>query len=350
MDAVPDLPPPIIHGRDQSRPFRLQPSAVAVGNFDGVHLGHAALAGRLRAVAERAGVPAVALTFDPHPASIVRPEAAPVPLTTPARRAELLLAAGLDAVLVQPTDRHLLGLSAAAFYRDVLRGWLQAVALVEGPDFRFGSGRDGDVRLLAEFCQADAIPFEVVPPVEVGGTAVSSSRIRGLVAAGDVAAAATLLTAPYRLEGTVVTGARRGRALGFPTANLADVATLVPGLGVYAAVAGVAGAAGRHATGGRTRYAAAVHVGPNATFGEALVTVEAHLIGFTGDLYGCRLEIDFLEKLRDTRTFASVEELQRQLAIDVTEAAVRADVAGGRVRAVAGGPGGRTTPPIAESQ
>lgn len=324
MDAVPDPPPPTILVADRSRPFRLQPSAVAVGNFDGVHLGHAALVRRLRHVADAARVPAVALTFHPHPASLVRPEAAPVPLTTPARRAALLLAAGLDAVLVQPTDRRLLDLSAEAFYRDVLRGRLGAVALVEGPDFRFGAGRAGDVPLLAEFCRADGIPLEIVAPVVAGGAPVSSSRIRGLVAAGDVASAAALLTAPYRLEGTVVTGARRGRLLGFPTANLGDVATLVPGPGVYAAVAGVAG----ETTG---RHAAAVHVGPNATFGEERITVEAHLVGFGGDLYGRRLEIDFLEKLRDTRRFPAVEELQRQLAVDVAEAAQLAEAAGGRI-------------------
>jgi riboflavin kinase/FMN adenylyltransferase len=329
---VPDPPPPTIHVADRSSPFRPQPCAVAVGNFDGVHLGHAALVRRLREVADRVGVPAVALTFHPHPASIVRPEAAPVPLTTPARRAALLLAAGLDAVLVQPTDRGLLGLSARAFYRDMLRARLGAVALVEGPDFRFGAGRDGDVRLLAGFCDADGIPLDIVAPVMAGGAAVSSSRIRGLVAAGDVAAAAALLTAPYRLEGTVVPGARRGRELGFPTANLGDVATLVPGWGVYAAVAGVAGGpAGRHA--------AAVHVGPNATFGETRTTVEAHLIGFSGDLYGRRLEIDFLGKLRDTRRFTSVEDLQVQLADDVREAAVLAAAAGS----------GRTIHPLAES-
>lgn len=300
--------------------------AVAVGNFDGVHLGHAALAARLRRVADRTGAPAVALTFDPHPASLVRPGSAPVPLTTPARRAELLLALGIDAVLVQPADGSLLGLSAEAFFRDVLRGRLRAVAVVEGPDFRFGAGRAGDVALLRRLCAADGVALEVVEPVAAAGGTVSSSRIRALVAAGDVAAANALLTAPFRASGTVVAGARRGAVLGFPTANLAAVATLVPGAGVYAARAMVRGRAESHA--------AAVHVGCNVTFGATVPTVEAHLVGFAGDLYGCVLDVDFLQRLRDTRRFDSAGDLTEQLARDVeaATAVARRD-----------GPGGGTT-------
>lgn len=287
------------------------PCAVAVGNFDGVHLGHAALAARLRAAADRLGTPAVALTFDPHPASLVRPGAAPVPLTTPARRAELLLGLGLDAVLVQPVDRGFIGLSAGDFYRGVLRGRLRAAVLVEGPDFRFGARRAGDVALLRGLCAADGVGLEVVDPVVVAGETVSSSRIRALVAAGDVRAANGLLAAPFRTRGTVVAGARRGTAIGFPTANLAGIATLVPGPGVYAARA--------HVPGGDP-HAAAVHVGANVTFGATEPTVEVHLVGFAGDLYGGALDVDFLERLRETRRFASAPDLAAQLARDVDAA------------------------------
>ncbi len=298
--------------------------AVSVGNFDGVHLGHAALVARLRDVAGRLGVPAVALTFDPHPASLVRPGAAPVPLTTPARRAELLLGLGLDAVLVQPVNRELIDLPPEAFYRDVLRGRLEAAALVEGPDFRFGARRAGDVALLRGLCAADGVTLEVVEPVAAAGGTVSSSRIRALVAAGDVAAAGALLTAPFRVTGTVVTGARRGAGLGFPTANLAEIATLVPGPGVYAA---------RVVAPGRAEaLPAAVHVGANLTFGATVPTVEAHLVGFAGDLYGRVLDVDFLERLRDTRRFDSAHDLTAQLARDVDAA-----VAVARRDAVAGG-------------
>jgi len=291
------------------------PCAVAVGNFDGVHLGHAAIVRALREAAEALGKPAVALTFDPHPAAVVRPDSAPVPLTTPARRAELLAALGLDGVLVQRTDRSLTALSPADFYAQVLRREVSAAAIVEGADFRFGRDREGDVAWLATACAADGLGFVVVPPVSVDACPVSSSRIRGLVAEGAVAEAAALLTAPYRISGTVVEGMRRGRALGFPTANLAAIATLRPAGGVYA------GIARPHGAGSASYYAAAIHIGPTATFGGTKPAVEVHLIGFTGSLYGATLDVDFLERLRETRRFDSGEQLASQLRADVDRAA-----------------------------
>lgn len=283
-----------------------------MGNFDGVHAGHAAIVSALRSAAARLGVAAVAFTFDPHPAAIVRPGAAPVPLTTPERRAELLLRLGVDAVLVQPTDAALVSLEAESFYAEVLRRRLQAAAIVEGADFRFGAGRAGDVTLLAELCRRDGMVLEVVPPVLADGLPVSSSRLRSLIAAGRVREAAELATAPYRVSGRVVVGKRRGATLGFPTANLTGIATLTPGPGVYAARATVAGGV----------HAAAVHVGPNVSFDEHDPSFEAHLVGFAGDLYGSVLDVDFLDRLRDTRRFASSDELKAQLAADVA-AAVR---------------------------
>ncbi len=293
---------------------------MTVGNFDGVHLGHAAIVAALKATAGRLDMPAVALTFDPHPASVLRPEAAPMPLTTPARRAELLAGLGIDAVLVQPADARLMSLPAESFYTDVLRGRLRAAALVEGADFRFGAGRRGDVTLLREWCAADGLAFDVVAPVLAGGDPVSSSRIRGLFAAGEVQEANRLLTSPLRISGTVVQGKRRGAGLGFPTANLASIATLVPAQGVYAARAAVA-----DGVGDRTTHAAAVHIGPNVSFGETTVSVEVHLVGFAGDLYGRRLDVDFLKRLRDTRRFDTIDELKVQLAADVAAAVATVD-------------------------
>lgn len=294
-------------------------TAVAVGNFDGVHVGHAEIVRRLVGAARRIGAPAVVYTFDPHPAAIVRPEAAPQPLTTPARRAELLLALGVDAVLVQPTDRAFMALAAETFYSDILRGRLRARALVEGADFRFGAGRHGDVRLLEALSAADGVTLDVVPPVVVDGAAVSSSRLRALLREGNVRAANALSTAAYRLTGTVVEGARRGGPLGFPTANLAAIATLLPTHGVYAGWATPAG--------DKRRYPAAIHIGPNVSFGATAVSVEAHLIGFGGDLYGTTLHVDFLERLRDTRRFASIDDLKAQLGADVARAEAIARVA-----------------------
>jgi riboflavin kinase/FMN adenylyltransferase len=308
------LPAPLVFGSPACTP-PLARSAVAVGNFDGVHLGHAAIVRRLAAAARTLGVPAVALTFDPHPASLVRPGRAPSPLTTPARRAELLLALGIDAVLVQPTDAAFVALSAEDFFARILRGQLGGVAFVEGQDFRFGAGRAGDVERLARLAAAEGGTVEVVPAVSVAGETVSSSRLRALLTSGDVAAAAALATAAYRLTGTVEPGARRGAGLGFPTANLGSVATLVPAAGVYAARARVAGAGMPPEW-----FPAAVNIGTSPTFETTTPTVEAHLVGFSGDCYGRVLDVDFLARLRDTRRFASVDELKSQLAADVARA------------------------------
>ncbi len=294
--------------------------AVTVGNFDGVHLGHAAIVARLLDTGRRLGLPTAVLTFDPHPARILRPGAAPAALSTPDRRAELLLALGVDAVLVQPVDRGFLAQPAAVFYQEVLRGAVAAAAIVEGPDFRFGANRQGDLALLESLAADDTVEVITVAPLTAGGEAVSSSRIRRLISAGEIEAARGLLTAPYRIEGLVVHGQARGRTLGFPTANLEAIATLLPAAGVYAGLAHPpappAGAGGEP----RSPYSAAIHIGPNVTFGATGVTVEVHLIGFDGDLYGQRLDVDFLARLRDTRRFESLDDLKAQLATDVARA------------------------------
>lgn len=303
---------PIVFSPAGPRPFTTSPCVATVGNFDGVHLGHAAIVHRLVEMAHRLGLPAVVLTFDPHPAVILRPEAAPQPLTTPARRAELLLGLGVDAVLVQPVDERFVAIGAEAFYAQLLRQRLAVRGLVEGIDFRFGAGRRGTIDMLTDLCRGDGIELAVVGPIEHAGQPVSSSRLRRLIAAGEVAEANAMLTAPYRCTGSVIEGAKRGRTLGFPTANLAGLATLAPGQGVYAGRVTIAS--------GVDAWPAAVHVGPNVSFGETAVSIEAHVIGFEGDLYGRTLHVDFLERLRETRRFASVAELMSQLADDVRRA------------------------------
>jgi riboflavin kinase/FMN adenylyltransferase len=314
--AVPPVPPPIVFSATGRWTPDAQACAVAVGNFDGVHVGHAAIVERLLAAARDRGLPTVAFTFDPHPASIVRPEAAPAPLTTPRRRSDLLAALGVDAVLVQPADADLVALEAEAFYGEILRGRLRAAALVEGADFRFGARRRGDMTMLASLCAADGVFLETVPPVVRDGASVSSSRLRQLIGAGRIGEANGMLTAAYRCTGRVIEGAKRGRTIGFPTANLAGIATLLPAGGVYAARA--------TADGDDACWPAAVHIGPNVSFGETSVSVEAHLIGFAGNLYGRTLHIDFLDRLRETRKFASTDELKAQLAIDAERAAATA--------------------------
>ena len=295
----------------EAPPAECRGGAVAIGNFDGVHRGHAALLAALRAQARAHAGPAVALTFAPHPRELLRP-GRPVPqLTTPADRARLLHELGTDHVLVLRATPELLALPAEDFFARVVREGLAARALVEGPNFGFGRDRGGTVETLDRLCRAAGIALTVVPPVPAdGGGAVSSSRVRAALLAGDVSSAAALLGRPYRLHGTVGTGRRRGHTLGFPTANLDALETLAPGDGVYAARAVVAG----------TAWPAAVNVGPNPTFGEDARKVEAHLIGFGGDLYGRPLAIDFLGRLRDTRPFADALELAAQLRDDVDAA------------------------------
>jgi len=291
-------------------PDKLRGGAVSIGNFDGVHRGHARLVERLLSRAKEIGGPPVVFTFDPHPVWILRPDRAPPPLTWPERKAELLAQLGIEAVLAYPTDEPLLSLCAADFFQQIVAEGLAARAVVEGPNFHFGKDREGDPELLRKFCKEHAIMCEIVPPLTVRDEIISSSRIRGLIAAGDIDAANALLTRPYRIRGLVTHGAGRGAKIGFPTANISGVDTLLPGYGVYAA----------RARSGKLDLPAAVNVGPNPTFGEDAFKVEAHLIGFAGNLYGSPLTLDFLARLRDIRPFGSVDELKRQLAVDVARA------------------------------
>ncbi len=251
-------------------PDTLRGSTVAIGNFDGVHLGHARLVERLRAMAAAVGGAAVVFTFDPPPVRVLRPEAAPEPLLWPERKIDLLAALGADAVLVYPTDKALLKLEARQFFDRIVRGRLAARAMVEGPNFFFGHHRSGNVELLRRFCGEVEMPFEVAEPVEVQGQIVSSSSIRSLVGAGRLEDARAMLGRPHRIRGVVVRGAGRGAELGYPTANLEQIETLLPGEGIYAA----------RAMAGGVWYPAAVSLGPNPTFNEGARKIEAHLVGF----------------------------------------------------------------------
>jgi len=284
--------------------------AVSVGNFDGVHQGHARIAGRLVRRARQAGGPAVVFTMDPHPARVLRPDDAPPPLTWIDRKAELLAELGVDAVIAYPTDRAFLDLDPRAFFEEIVRRRLDARAIVEGTNFFFGRGRQGNVALLAEFCRELGVAIELVEPVQLDGQVVSSSRVRSLVAGGDVGRACRMLTRPYRLQGTVVRGAGRGAGLGYPTANLAGVSTLLPAEGIYAGCSRAEG----------TTWPAAISIGPNPTFDDRRLKVEVHLIGYRGDLYDRPLEVDLLSRLRAVERFASVEELLGQMGQDVAAA------------------------------
>jgi len=284
--------------------------AVSIGNFDGVHCGHVAIVKRLLERAQAVGGPAIVFTFDPHPVRILRPDQSPPPLTWTERKAELLANQGVDWIVAYPTDEELLQLSAVEFFERIVRSTLAAKALVEGPNFFFGHNREGTIGRLDELCGKSDISLDIVAPVEVGGAIVSSSRVRDLIRAGNVNEANQLLSAPYRIRGMVTHGAGRGAKIGFPTANLSAVDTLLPAHGVYAGRAMVDG----------VHYPAAINLGPSPTFGDALARVEIHLIGYDQALYGQPLEVDFLARLRDIRPFESPAALVEQLRRDVEQA------------------------------
>lgn len=292
----------------------------AIGNFDGVHRGHLALVRQLRRLADELGVPALVATFDPHPLAVLAPDRFEPLLTTPEQRVELLRAAGADRVLILRTEPSLLALSPEAFFAQVLSDRLQIRGLVEGPNFRFGRDRAGDVDLLRRLCMERGLPCVIVEPERLNGQMISSSKVRQALQSGDVTAARNWLGRPYRLEGVVIEGAGRGKRLGFPTANLAELTTLVPRSGVYAAWAVVKGS-GREQS---TPHIAAVHIGPNPTFAESINKVEVHLLDHSENLLGKRLAVDFLQRIRDVQRFDSAEHLTRQIAEDL--AAVRAVV------------------------
>jgi riboflavin kinase/FMN adenylyltransferase len=293
----------------ESLPSTAHGGAVAIGNFDGVHLGHVAIVKRLLKRAEAVGGRAIVFTFDPHPVRLLRPDQCPPPLTWTERKAELLAAQGVDWVVAYPTDESLLQLSAADFFRTIVHDALAAKALVEGPNFYFGHNREGTVERLAELSSAAGISLDVVPPVEIDGEIVSSSRVRRLIAEGRVEKALKLLSAPYRIRGMVTHGAARGAKIGFPTANLSAIDTLLPALGVYAGRAIV----------GKSSYPAAINLGPSPTFGDAMIRVEVHLIDYAETLYNQPLEVDFLARLRDIRPFDSPAALVVQLNRDIEQ-------------------------------
>jgi riboflavin kinase / FMN adenylyltransferase len=280
---------------------------VAVGTFDGVHLGHREVI---------AGADTV-LTFDPHPAAVVAPAHTPPLLTTLARKAELVASLGVEELVVIPFDREFAQHTAQQFVDDVLVGTLGATHVSVGENFRFGHKAQGDANLL----RADGrFETRVVPLLEIDGEVVSSSHIRGLVLGGAVEYADRLLGAPFVVDGEVAHGDKRGRDLGFPTANLVPQdGFVVPGHGVYACRA--------HMAGGETRTAAvSVGVRPMFVTGRGEL-IEAYLLDFDGDLYGSTLRLEFLKRLRGEKRFESVDILVEQMGRDVEQAR---DVVAGR--------------------
>lgn len=316
----------IVFRSPEEVPAGFGPSAVAIGKFDGVHAGHRAVIARLKEAAATTESRSVAVTFDRNPLATIRPDRCPENVVTVDRKLELLGELGLDAALVLTFDQEMAARSAEDFVVDILVGALQVSTVLVGQDFRFGHRGAGTPDLLRELGPRYGFSVEVVDDVYLPGSArrVSSSWIRELLMDGDVATAATVLGRYPDVRGEVVHGLKRGRELGFPTANLSTIVdAFVPADGVYA------GWLVDHDTG--IRHPSAISVGTNPTFDDVLVRqVEAHVLGETGlDLYGHDVTVEFVARLRGMVAFEGIEKLMEQMGADVTDAAQALGIASG---------------------
>jgi riboflavin kinase/FMN adenylyltransferase len=299
----------IVRGLDQYRPDA-PPSVVAQGTFDGIHLGHQAVIRTAVGRAQALGVRPVAVTFDPNPLAVLRPADAPPELLTLDERLERIAELGPEVCLVIPFTAEFSLVEAEDYVRDVLLGLLSAREIVVGFNHAFGRGARGTPELLRRLAERAGVLVHVVPPLRIDGVAVSSTSIREALRDGDVRRAASLLGRPYAIAGVVARGAARGRALGFPTANLAALPGLLLADGVYTA----------RATWDGESASAVVNVGVRPTVDGATRLVEAHLFDVTPDLYGRRLTLGFVDRIRAERRFGSLEELRAQIAEDAAVA------------------------------
>jgi riboflavin kinase / FMN adenylyltransferase len=295
-----------IHFPDDPRPPWLVHPVLALGNFDGLHRGHLKIIERVRrGAAEHGGAP-MAMTFDPHPPRIVRPDKAPPLLMTKAQRLDALHAAGIRCVAVVRFTHELSMWDPEMFVRTVLVDWLRVSEVWVGANFLFGHGRSGNFSVMRTLGQRFGFRADKIDPVRYKDFVVSSTRIRRLITEARVDEAGALLGHPYYIDGTVVEGRKRGRELGFPTANLHTENELLPPFGVYATTATIDGAV----------HAGITNIGVRPTFGETAVTIETHLLRFAGDLYGKHVRLGFVQRLRDERRFEDVDALRAQVDAD----------------------------------
>ena len=283
-------------------------SCVTIGNFDGVHVGHQRLLGRVRDRALQLGLPSVVITFEPHPLRFFTGRKTPPFITLPEQKTELITQLGIDHLLCLEFNAALAAMPPEEFVRRILVGGLHVRELIIGYDYAFGKGRSGNYALLGRLGQELGFEVEQLEPVLMDQTIVSSTRIRDLVEAGDVWAARPLLGRFYRVSGTVVHGQNRGgRLLGFPTANMHLNDELFPKTGVYCCWAEVDGDV----------HPAVANIGYNPTFGNEVLSVEVHILDLHADLYGKPMHVHFVQRLRGEKKFSGLDELKAQIAKDV---------------------------------
>jgi riboflavin kinase/FMN adenylyltransferase len=298
---------------DSGLPPHVKSTVLTVGTFDGVHRGHRDVVERLVQRARSKALASVLVTFEPHPMDVVNPAAAPLLLTTREEKLEVLAESGLDYLAVLPFTPALAAFSAEEFVESVLRRRFRFEELLIGYDHGFGRQRAGNVNVLRELGDRDGFKVEVVEAVAAAdGHSVSSTSIRRAVAGGDLERACAGLGRPYSVSGRVMQGSQRGRSLGFPTLNLGPAPTrkLLPPEGVYA----IRAQTPRGPAGGM------LNLGPRPTFGDSSTTLEAHLFDTSGDFYGAQVRLDFIARLRETRRFATPEQLMKQLRQDELDA------------------------------
>ena len=303
-------------------PETLQGGAVSIGKFDGMHLGHSLIVQRLKSHAHQRQVPAILVTFDPPPAVLLQPDTDPKTICTLERKIELIRNFHVDAVVVIPTTRELLQQSAETFFYETIQKQFGAKVVVAGKNFSFGRDRIGNPDVIRLYGQWTGIEVDIVDPLQIGEERVSSSGIRHLIQCGQMERVNELMPLPYRMTGTVITGEQRGRTLGFPTANLGEVQTILPKQGIYATATWAEG----------KRYGSTTHIGTNPTFDVSLPKIEVFIHDFAGDLYGKQIAVDFLAFLREPVRFDSAEALVLQMHEDVLRSRRISDEAEGYSR------------------
>ncbi|QNE05524.1 bifunctional riboflavin kinase/FAD synthetase [Croceicoccus marinus] len=297
-------------------PDKLRGAVIALGNFDGVHRGHQQVIAQARALAQDRGAPLIVATFDPHPVRYFAPDLSPFRLTSLDQRQELFAGLGAAAMLVFQFDHALATTSAEDFIDDVLADRLAAGGVVTGHDFTFGKGRRGNVAMLRERCEGLGIAVRIVAPVEDGGDVVSSTRVRNALAAGDPREAARLLTRPFAIRGEVVHGAKLGRSIGFPTANLLMGSYLRPRFGIYA----ITGRVLTGALAGGPVMTGAANLGVRPSFDPPTELLEPYFFDFRGNLYGQTIEVALHHFIRPEEKYETLEALKDQIARDCDEA------------------------------
>ena len=288
-------------------PETLQGGAISIGKFDGMHLGHSLIVHRLKSHAHQRQIPTILVTFDPLPIVLLQKNADLKPICTLERKIELIRNFNMDAVVVIPTTHELLQQSAETFFYKTIQNQFRAKMIVEGSNFSFGRDRIGTPDVIRLYGQWTGIEVDIVSPLQIGEERVSSSGVRRLIQGGQIERVNELIPLPYRMIGTVVVGEKRGRTLGFPTANLEKIKTILPKQGIYTTIAWIEG----------KRYGSTTHIGANPTFDSSTPKIEVFIHDFAGDLYGKQVEVDFLAFLREVIRFDSVEALVRQMHEDV---------------------------------